>query len=135
MDLPPAHFVKDEMQNRRLIVNGLFYQFTHVLIAFYYVQKFLQQSEASLFCKHIPGVIILLIDKKVSGYEAANLSNLGQSQKLCIIYHIHCNWSKCLTSPQLDVPMALTCSRCRCNLCLCCTHLHVSRFHHQHQYN
>ena len=23
MDLPPAHFVKDEMQNRRLIVNGL----------------------------------------------------------------------------------------------------------------
>ena len=23
MDLPPAHFVKDEMQNRKLIVNGL----------------------------------------------------------------------------------------------------------------
>ena len=23
MDLPPAHFVRDEMQNRRLIVNGL----------------------------------------------------------------------------------------------------------------
>ena len=23
MDLSPAHFVKDEMQNRRLIVNGL----------------------------------------------------------------------------------------------------------------
>ena len=23
MDLPPAHFSKDEMQNRRLIVNGL----------------------------------------------------------------------------------------------------------------
>ena len=23
MDLPSAHFVKDEMQNRRLIVNGL----------------------------------------------------------------------------------------------------------------
>ena len=23
MDLPPAHFVKDERQNRRLIVNGL----------------------------------------------------------------------------------------------------------------
>ena len=23
MDLPPAHFVKDEMQNKRLIVNSL----------------------------------------------------------------------------------------------------------------